>query len=123
MTAESPVAVSVASPIRDRNIRLTFDLARAVLADPAILDDIPNGVTLVLLPHDAETEFVEENIALGLAALREGRDVYFRHLAPSEWSAPPDPSATGSWDDYVVKREYFDPPLDDDAEHDEEPSR
>ena len=121
MTAAAPVAVPEDSTIRDRNISLTFDLSRAILADPTILDEIPNGATLVLLPHDADAAFVEENIALGIAALREGRNVYFRHLAPGEWSVPPDPVLSGTWDDYVVKRERVNPP-DEDEEAGESPS-
>jgi hypothetical protein len=64
---------------------LHANLGRAIIATPAILDEIPNGVALVLLPHGADDKFVEENVALGLDALRKGRSVYFKWLAPGEW--------------------------------------
>lgn len=63
----------------DRNITLTFDFLRAALADPAILDDIPDGVNLVLLLED-DPAFNEINIELGVKAARRGQDVYFRYL-------------------------------------------
>jgi hypothetical protein len=78
-------------PISEQIVGQTFDLARAVVADPSILDEIPNGCTLVLLPQDADEAFVEANLAIALRAARRGRNVYIRHVAPGEWSVGPDP--------------------------------
>ena len=67
----------------ERDAALLIEFQRAALANPALLDGIPHGATLVLLP-DAEPEFLERRLALGLAAIRQGRDVLFRH-----WTTPP----------------------------------
>ncbi|MGH2531424.1 MAG: DUF5647 family protein [Thermomicrobiales bacterium] len=55
----------------------------AAFAEPALLDEIPDGATLVLLPDDDDA-FVEESIAIGIQTLRHGRDVYFRHVRMAE---------------------------------------
>jgi hypothetical protein len=122
MSASSPVAIPERTSIRDRNVTFTFDLARAIVENPVILAEIPSGATLVLLPRDADAAFIEENIALGLAALREGRNVYFRHLAPGEWSAPGGLTIMGSWEDHAIKRERLDSARQDDATPDEDSS-
>lgn len=62
-----------------RNIGLGFDLFEAILDDVAILDEIPNGATVVLLPDDDQVLF-DANIALGVNAARQGRDVLLRHV-------------------------------------------
>ena len=96
MTRTKDTGIAVASapssldPISDDIIGQTFDWARAVVADPTILDEIPNGCTLVLLPEGADQEFVETNLAIALRAARRGRNVYIRHLAPGEWSVGPE---------------------------------
>ena len=72
---------------RDRNAALLTDLGLAIIEDPSILEQIPDGAMLVLLPDDADEAFVERSIETGLTMLRRGHNVYFRHLAPGEWSA------------------------------------
>lgn len=69
--------------LMDRNITLGFDFMRAIIDHPAILDDIPDGVTLVLLSDD-DPELSESNIDLGMSAAREGADVYIRHFPRSK---------------------------------------
>ena len=71
--------------ITNRNIKLSFDFARRILADATILDDIPDGVNLVLLLED-DPSFNEINIEIGLKALRHGEDVYFRYVR-DRWSS------------------------------------
>lgn len=66
-------------PLTQRAIGTTFDFARAIVSDPAFLDDIPDGVTLVLIPDD-DAELAAAEIEQGIAAVRRGEDVYFRHL-------------------------------------------
>jgi hypothetical protein len=66
-----------------RDAALLIEFQRAAVADPALLDGVPHGTTLVLLP-DNEPEFFERRLALGLAAIRQGRNVLFRH-----WPVPP----------------------------------
>ena len=68
--------------VEGRNLDLAADLLRSIGDDPAILDQIPDGAMLVLLPADADEAFVEANVAVGLDMLRKGHDVYFRHVVP-----------------------------------------
>jgi hypothetical protein len=79
MTVQAPPT------IQERIGRLHATLGRSIIADPSILEEIPNGSALFLIPEDSDEEFVEANIALGLDALRKGRSVYFKRLAPGEW--------------------------------------
>lgn len=79
MSVESLTFDAATRELTDRNIKLSFDFARQILVDPAILDDIPDGVTLVLLLEDDPT-FNETNIEIGLRAVRKGQDVYFRYM-------------------------------------------
>ena len=71
--------------VRERIAALTIELGRAIIANASILEEIPDGAGLVLLPDGADEAFIEANIALGLDALRKGRSVYFKRLAPGEW--------------------------------------
>jgi hypothetical protein len=79
----SPRTVEATSGVSEfdrKTIRLTADFLEAAFDDPDILSGIPQGALLVLLPDD-DPIFVEESIALGVEAVRKGRDVVFRHLA------------------------------------------
>ncbi len=67
--------------LTQRAISTTFDFTRAIFADPSILDDIPDGVMLVLIPDD-DPELAAAEIEI--AAVRWGEDVYFRHLRPGD---------------------------------------
>ena len=69
--------------LTQRAISTTFDFTRAIFADPSILDDIPDGVMLVLIPDD-DPELAAAEIEEGFAAVRRGEDVYFRHLRPGD---------------------------------------
>ncbi len=86
MSVETSAYDAATMEVIDRNIKLSFDFARQILADPAILDDIPDGVTLVLLLKD-DPAFNEINIDLGLKALRRGEDAYFRYMRDRPASA------------------------------------
>jgi len=63
----------------ERALDLSFEFAEEILADPSILDEIPNGITLVLIPDD-DPELATAKIAGGLTAVRRGEDVLFRHV-------------------------------------------
>lgn len=63
----------------DRNITLAFDFVSIVLDDPAILDTVPEGATLVFLPDD-DPAMVESNVQLGSEIARNGANVYFMHV-------------------------------------------
>jgi hypothetical protein len=79
MNTPTPVANPPTLEAFDRKtISLTADFIEAALDDASILAGIPHGAVLVLLPED-DSDFVEESIALGVAAVRRGQDVVFRH--------------------------------------------
>jgi hypothetical protein len=66
----------------DRNIDLAFAFIAEHLESPARLAEIPRGddePTIVLLPDD-DAELSARNLQLGLRAIQEGRNVYFRHV-------------------------------------------
>jgi hypothetical protein len=77
---ERATAAPVVETDTDRVFDLIDDFTQAILVDPSLLDDVPHGATLVLLPDD-DPEFVERSIQRGVEAIRHGRDVYFRHHA------------------------------------------
>lgn len=56
---------------------------QAIVDDPSVLDDIPNGSTLVLIPDD-NPELAEANLKRGIDAARRGSDVYIRHVKSNE---------------------------------------
>lgn len=72
-------ATDEASGLTRRALGTTFDLVRDVLTDPSILEGIPEDATLVLVPTD-DDELAAAEVEQGLAALRRGEDVYFRHV-------------------------------------------
>ena len=70
---------------RQRNAALLVNLGQAIIEDASILDDIPEGAMLVLLPVDADPGFIEASIATGVEMIGKGHNVYFRHLTIGEW--------------------------------------
>ncbi len=72
----------------ERSLALTLAFNRRLIDDPEFAASIPHGVTVVLLPED-DPEFVQLSIALGLEAIREGRDVLFRYVRAGESEDPP----------------------------------
>ena len=84
MTRTETVEATTTSALRrdphaERAIELGFAVTRLALEDASILDDVPNGCALFLLP-EGETEFLERSIELGSAAIRRGENVYFKHI-------------------------------------------
>jgi hypothetical protein len=63
----------------ERNMDLSFDFARRIFENPEILEEIPEGATLVLLPDD-DPSLLQEKMELGIRALHRGENVYFRHV-------------------------------------------
>ena len=78
-TATPATVADARDPHADRAAELGFAMAEAILADPSTLDDVPNGCALFLLPAE-EPEFLERSIELGIGAIRQGRNVYFKHV-------------------------------------------
>lgn len=69
----------------ENNIDQALKLLGEVLDDPALLHDIPNGATVVILP-DSDLEQTRENLRLGMAAVCRGDNVYFVHDREKESS-------------------------------------
>jgi Family of unknown function (DUF5647) len=70
---------TVAARMIDRNINLAFDHLRAILDNPDLLAEIPNGATVVDIPDD-DVELAQYNLALALFAFARGKNVYLRHV-------------------------------------------
>ena len=79
LSAPDPATIVPPDPHATRAIELSGALSLAILDDPTLLDGIPNGCTLFLLP-DGEPAFLERSLELGIAAIRQGRNVYFEHV-------------------------------------------
>jgi hypothetical protein len=69
----------------DRNLELLQEFVAETIADETI--QLPPGVTVILIPDDEPT-FAEANIASGLDAIREGKNVYFHHLHRAAQTSP-----------------------------------
>ena len=90
MTAPMASAPTAEPGISDREfdrkvLAQTADLIIAAMDDASVVEDIPHGAMLILLPADDPT-FAAEALAVGVKAVREGWNVYFKHL-PTEAAA------------------------------------
>ena len=74
----------------ERNITLSFEFAKSIIDDPAILEEIPDGATLVLLPEN-EPDLAKENLRLGVEAAERGENVYIRHVKNLSSAMPQSP--------------------------------
>ena len=90
MSTEIASPPSVERDQTERRLDLHARYVEAGLSDTSLLEDIPRGVTFLLLPDD-DPAFVEREIALAAAAAREGKDVYLRHVRVADLppSRPP----------------------------------
>lgn len=68
-----------AEGVVERNIGLTFELIQAIADDPALLEEIPHGATVILIPAD-DPDLAARNIAGGHRRVLAGENVYFRHV-------------------------------------------
>jgi hypothetical protein len=114
MSAVAKAADALPIAFWDRHDRLHRSLLQTMIADPTAFADVPRDAVLFLLPHDADNAYLDASLTAGRDMLLKGRNVYFRLIAPGELPASDDAATEGSWDDNVVRREHFDPPLDDD---------
>lgn len=67
-----------AEDVIERNLVLAFDLMQAAIADPSILDQFPDGATVVIVP-DTDEKMASVNLELGKQAAGAGQNVYFYH--------------------------------------------
>ena len=63
----------------DRNLALAGEHLRAVFADPALLETIPEGATLVLIPED-DPALARHNFELARHVFATDRNVYLYHV-------------------------------------------
>jgi uncharacterized protein YjiK len=66
-----------------KNLELARRFTLSIFEDPEILESIPDGISLVLVPDDDE-ELARANLESALNTARSGRDVLIRHVRPSE---------------------------------------
>jgi hypothetical protein len=71
--------VKQAKSVVERYYELSDAFTDAYFEDVSILEDIPNGSTLVLLPDD-DTELTEFGLEQAVRSARNGSDVYIRHF-------------------------------------------
>ncbi len=88
MRIETKAPHDIARAITSKDLALTRDFTLDVINDPSLLEQIPDGVMLVLLPDD-DPEYVALCIERGLKDLERGFDVYFRHY-PTPRTLPRD---------------------------------
>lgn len=62
---------------RDNDLHSAF--IDAYFEDVSILEDIPNGSALILVPDD-DPELAEANLKRAVEAVQNGYDVYIRHF-------------------------------------------
>lgn len=82
MSAERHLSGEYPAPA-NRAIEAAFDFLDAALADPAVLDRVPEGALLVIVPED-DPELARYNIEIGQQAVLAGRNVYFMHWRITE---------------------------------------
>ncbi len=66
-----------------RNLELAGRFTLSIFNDPSILDEIPDGGQIVLIPDD-DPELAESNLQGGIRRIREGKNVTFRHIRAAE---------------------------------------
>ena len=60
----------------DKSLSVGGEFDRYVLEHPEVLDQIPNGATIILLPKD-DPEFCEENMKLARQITERGETVVY----------------------------------------------
>ena len=98
-------------------------MIQAVVADETAFADVPRGASIILIPHDADDAFLEASVEVGRNSLPTGLSVYLRHVGADELPPLAEPEIAGEIEDYFVKRERFDTPIEDDEYPDEDQTR
>ncbi len=80
MSAASNPAVSAED---QQIICQTFGFMRGIVVNPDIVNDIPDGANVVLIPAD-DPDLAAIETEAGMLALGRGQDVYFRHIRPGD---------------------------------------
>ena len=71
--------VGVPKAVVERHIGLFFELIRADIADPSVMDGVPNKASLALIPDD-DLEVAEFSLRAGVNGVKRGRNVYFLNV-------------------------------------------
>lgn len=79
MSEETDFAVEAERILVSKDLEYTRVFTLAILDDPTILEDVPNGVLLVLMPDD-DPEYTAISVERGMKAVARGEDVYFRRF-------------------------------------------
>ncbi len=72
-----------------RNLELAGRFTLSIVADPSILDEIPDNEEIVLIPDD-DPQLAESNLRGGIRSIREGKNITFRHIRAAEVPKLPD---------------------------------
>jgi len=75
-----------------RNVDLVHRHLLAIIADPSLLERIPDGGAVVLIPDD-DPELAAANLEGGMRRVRQGEDVTFLHVRPQAEPGDPDHQA------------------------------
>src|SRR5215211_1618806 len=70
-----------------KNFDLAGQFLQEILADPDILDEIPDGATVVLMPH-GDTDLSEHNFSLAMREGDAGKNVLIRRVGVPEPDVP-----------------------------------
>ena len=70
-----------------KNLALLGRFLREALEEPAILDRIPDGATVVLMPPD-DPELAQRNLALMARQMEAGKNVVLQHVGVPPPDAP-----------------------------------
>jgi len=70
----------------EQRMREAFAFGHAALAEPALLDETPEGDTILFFPGD-DAATIEAGIELGLREVRQRQTVTFRFVTPEELAA------------------------------------
>ena len=73
----------------DKRVDLNRRFLQAGIAAPVLLEGIPRGVTLFLLPDD-DPAFTEHEVLAAADSARRGQDVYLRHVRVADLPDLPD---------------------------------
>jgi len=96
-----------ADPEVDKRTDLNLRFLHAGLADTTILEGIPRGVVLFLLPDD-DPEFVAQEVLAAADSARRGADVYLRHVRVADLPELPE-STVRIGEEPGTQRATYDP--------------
>ena len=77
MTAQSTPLDAITAGTR--NAELAFDLLQSQMANPELLNEIPNGATVVLIPQD-DPELAEYNFGVARTLVARGKNVFLKRV-------------------------------------------